>query len=212
MTPLDEVILRSPQATEGSYRDSSLSFRMTNNQRNKMRIAIIDFTDCEGCELEFLASDETIGILEDFELVHFRLLQENSADVPHDIAFVEGVITNQDDAERLKKIRESTKILVALGACAVTGGIPAYLQSNRNQAARKIYGPGYKLKAEFTRPLKDFVHIDYDIDGCPVDPAAVRQFLEAARDNKINPQKQTQKFVARREFQVPSQIDSENRK
>ena len=169
---------------------------------NKVRIAILEFTDCEGCELEFLASDETLALLEEFELVHFRLLQEKELEGPHEIAFVEGVITNNEDVEQLKKIRQSTKVLVALGACAITGGVCAYLKGDRRQAAQKIYGSGYQLKAQFARPLKDFVHVDYEIEGCPVDPEAVKQFLAAIKEGKITPQQQTQKFSARQDFQV----------
>ena len=39
-----------------------------------------------------------------------------------DIAIIEGSITRPEDEERIKKIRSRAKVLIALGACATSGG------------------------------------------------------------------------------------------
>ena len=42
-----------------------------------------------------------------------------------DVAIVEGAVSSQDDLEKIRKMRRNSRILVALGDCAVTGNVPA---------------------------------------------------------------------------------------
>ena len=42
-----------------------------------------------------------------------------------DVALVEGAVGSDEDLHKIKMIRKRTKILVALGDCAVTGNVPA---------------------------------------------------------------------------------------
>jgi len=52
-------------------------------------------------------------------VLSFRLISSDKND-GYDIAFVEGSITTEDEIARLKSIRNQAKILVAMGACAVS--------------------------------------------------------------------------------------------
>jgi len=42
-----------------------------------------------------------------------------------DVAVIEGAISSQEDLERVRTIRQRSKLVVALGDCAVTGNVPA---------------------------------------------------------------------------------------
>ena len=86
---------------------------------NKPRVGIFDFTGCEGCELNQLNfEDQLLDILAHVDIVEWREAMDGRVD-EYDIAFVEGSLSTPDCIKRIHEIRRKTKILVALGACAV---------------------------------------------------------------------------------------------
>ena len=111
--------------------------------KDKPKIAIFDLTDCEGCELEFLNFKEKLLDLSDkFEIANWRLVSDNEEWKNIDVAFVEGTPIKKEEVDLLKEIREKSKMVVALGTCAATGGIPALLSPHiREKAFKEIY-PG----------------------------------------------------------------------
>jgi coenzyme F420-reducing hydrogenase gamma subunit len=97
-----------------------------------------------------------------------------------DVAFVEGAISNDKQAEKLKKIRDNSKYLVAVGSCACTG----HPSSKRNdftqeQIDEKVQ---YYLKtfnySEKVRKLSDIVKVDDLVEGCPMSIAAFTSVME----------------------------------
>jgi len=96
-----------------------------------------------------------------------------------DITLIEGAVSNEDDLEKIKKVRERTKILVSLGDCAVTANVPsmrnpfgreailrrAYLEDDltHSQIPSKVVPP---LLAK-VRPVHQVVKVDVFIPGCP---------------------------------------------
>ena len=106
--------------------------------KKKVRIAFFDFADCEGCQLQVTyLNDGFLGLLEHCDIVNFReAISERSDD--YDIAIVEGSITRKHDEERIKKIRENAKIVIAYGACATIGGINGLRCHFTQDEAREI--------------------------------------------------------------------------
>ncbi len=145
----------------------------------KPRIAVFDLTDCEGCELEFLnLKDKLLPLLAGAEIVNWRLAKEGNSPGPFDIAFIEGVPVSQEERDLLKEIRAQSRILIALGACACLGGIPAIVEDERRgEIYRRIYSHGYKPKGTEARPLSAYVKVDYRISGCPVDKAEIERYV-----------------------------------
>ncbi len=158
------------------------------------KIAIFDFTDCEGCEVELLGLGTFLmDLIADNELVNFRLGSDFKTEGPFDISIVEGVITNSQDIQRIKKIRQQSKILVALGSCATLGGIQSILnqQSSREEAKNKSYNQMYKLGAFEVKPIHCYVKVDYFIRGCPANPKQIKEALIYLLKDKIPPEKKT---------------------
>ena len=143
----------------------------------KPRIGFFDFTGCEGCQLTVLnLENELLELLELVEIVEFREVMSGGAGAL-DIAFVEGSICRLDEAERLRQIRERATTLVALGACADTGGVNALARlHDPRQLRHEVYGSADlpQLATEPPRPLSAVVPVDYRIPGCPIDG---REFL-----------------------------------
>ena len=90
---------------------------------NRPRIAVFDFTSCEGCELQLANKEETLAeFLSAIKIVNFR--EVSSADEgDYDIALIEGAISRSDEVERIRAIRARAKVLVAMGSCACFGGV-----------------------------------------------------------------------------------------
>ncbi len=153
----------------------------------KKKIAIFDLTDCEGCELEFIAlRRKLVDLLKEVDIVNWRLAEERRGRGPLDIAFVEGSPLTEEEIEELKVVRDKSKILIALGACACLGGVQGSLNAeNRKYFTKKIYGNGYKEKLEEAMPIDAYVNVDFYIQGCPVNPDEIERFLASLLFDKI---------------------------
>jgi sulfhydrogenase subunit delta len=148
----------------------------------KPRIAVFDFTDCEGCEVEFInLKEKLIDLLEGVEIVNWRLAKEGNKPGPFDIAFIEGTPVTPHEQNLLRQIREKATYIVALGACACTGGIPAIIDDERDRLDfyRTVYPPGYEPKGTEAKPLSAYVKVDFTINGCPVDKNEIERYLTA---------------------------------
>jgi len=152
----------------------------------KTKIAIFDLTGCEGCEFHLLSLDEfLLDFFQDFEITNWRLLSEKDP-ADFDIAFIEGAVTTKEQINLLKQIRETSKIVVALGACAISGNVFAQLDpQKRKKLAAKIYDKNYRLKAEFLEPVEKFIKVDEKIPGCPPDIELFKNLLEKIKKEKI---------------------------
>lgn len=136
----------------------------------KPRIGIFDFTGCEGCELNHLNfEDQLLDMLEHVEIVEWREAMDGRADAL-DIAFVEGSLSTPDCIRRIHEIRRKSKVLVAVGACAVLGGINALKNIRPIADVRtEVYGQDkYLFPTLPALPLSAVVEVDHCIRGCPM--------------------------------------------
>lgn len=146
----------------------------------KPKIAIYDFTDCEGCEVKLVSLREKLLLVENkVDIVNWRLGQERFEPGPYDITIIEGTPITQHEIDLLKELRQNSKILVALGACAALGGIPAIMpEKDRKVWYEKIYTTQYHPKGIDALPLSAYVVVDFSIHGCPVDEDEIVRAVE----------------------------------
>ena len=140
---------------------------------SKPRVAIFDFACCEGCQLQFVnLEEEILDLIGAVDVVEWReAMSEQSTQ--YDIAIIEGSITRAEDEERIKKIRQQAKVLIALGACATIGGVNK-LKNNfdLDEAKRCVYGKDADMPHLATAPTKavgEVVKVDFQVHGCPID-------------------------------------------
>lgn len=141
---------------------------MTNTVRPK--VAFFDFACCEGCQLTVLQLEETLlELLEHVEVVAWREVMTGES-ASYDVAFCEGSITREQDVERIKKIRETAPILVALGSCASIGC--HNVVRNRRPAEElleDVYGTSSLVNDLIpAQPIAAVVPVDYQVLGCPI--------------------------------------------
>ena len=146
----------------------------------KPKISFHDFTSCEGCQLQVLnCEDELLGILGAVEIVQFREAIDDRRD-DYDIAFIEGSFSRESDRPRLEKIRKCAKIVVAIGACACTGGLNV-LKNYRGieTSMKKVYGDAAGwYETSPVQPIDQVIKVDYKIHGCPIPKD---EFLEVVK-------------------------------
>ncbi len=142
--------------------------------RPKPTLAVWKFSSCDGCQLTLLdCEDELLDLAGAIEIAYFP--EATSAEVagPYDISLVEGSVTTPHDAERIHEIREQSRLLVTIGACATAGGI----QALRNVADVAEWIPMVYASPDFistlatSTPIADHVPVDLELRGCPISKA-----------------------------------------
>lgn len=145
---------------------------------SRPRIAVFDFTGCEGCQLQLANKEETLAdFLSAVDIVTFREISSDTTE-EYDIALIEGAISRADEVERLQEIRARAKLLVTLGCCAGHGGV-ARLKNACDPAAanREVYGDSPKETLP-VRAVREIVSVDLEIPGCPVSKAEVERIVQ----------------------------------
>jgi coenzyme F420-reducing hydrogenase gamma subunit len=148
----------------------------------KPRVAFFDFACCEGCQLQVANLGEALlDVLALADVVEFREVMSEKWEGTYDVAVVEGSITTKEAVERIARIRERTKVLVAYGACATIGGVNGMRnRHNIEDIRRTVYGD----KAHFfptieTRAVDQVVKVDYYVHGCPIYPPEFLKVLQS---------------------------------
>ena len=92
----------------------------------KPKLAVWKFASCDGCQLTVLnCEDELIPLAGAVEIAYFPEATSAVVEGPYDVSLVEGSITTPDDLERIQQVREVSRRLITIGACATSGGIQA---------------------------------------------------------------------------------------
>jgi coenzyme F420-reducing hydrogenase gamma subunit len=153
---------------------------MTRKARPKL--AVWKFASCDGCQLSLLdCEDELLDVAGAVEICYFPEATRSEVKGPYDLSLVEGSITTPHDAERIHKIRRSSKVLVTIGACATAGGI----QALRNFTDVKEYiplvyaNPSYIQTLSKSTPISEHVFVDFELRGCPISKIQLVEVLSA---------------------------------
>ncbi|MCA9876074.1 MAG: hypothetical protein KC441_20520 [Anaerolineales bacterium] len=143
------------------------------NAKVKPRVAFFDFTSCEGCQLTVVDSLQYHPeLLDVVDIVEFREASSDHSD-DYQIAFIEGSCSRESDEPRLRQIRETADIVVALGACAHLGGINAIRNRQSLKDVREyVYdGRAYWFETYQPRAISAVITVDLVVPGCPISGA-----------------------------------------
>jgi NAD-reducing hydrogenase small subunit len=164
---------------------------MDESRPRRLRVATTSLAGCFGCHMSLLDIDERL-----FELVDLIEFDRSPiTDIKHcgrcDVGIVEGGVCNAENVHVLREFRSNCKILIAIGSCAVTGGLPA--QRNHldlRDCLQEVYltepglgvglipnDPELPLPLDKVRPLHEVVKVDYFIPGCPPSGDAIWKFI-----------------------------------
>ena len=92
----------------------------------RVRLATVWLDGCSGCHMSFLDIDHRLlEIADQVELVYSPLVDRKDFPDEVDVTLVEGSVSSEEDLEKIRHIRQHTKLLISLGDCAVTGNVPS---------------------------------------------------------------------------------------
>ena len=164
----------------------------------KIKVATTSLAGCFGCHMSFLDLDERLVALAEVAEFDRSPLTDIEHCGPCDIGLIEGGVCNSENVHVLREFRKNCKILVAVGACAINGGLPAMrnsisLESCLLEAYRDGLGvenaqipsdPELPLLLDKVRPLHEVVKIDYFLPGCPPSADVFWAFLTALLEGR----------------------------
>jgi sulfhydrogenase subunit delta len=136
------------------------------------RVAVFKMASCDGCQLQLLDAEEALLELAGaIEIANFAEASSRMLGGPYDVTLIEGSISTPEQIEQVKQIREDTRFLITIGACATSGGVQA-LRNGRDvdEYVRAVYAtPEFIHTLATSTPVADHVRVDLELTGCPVD-------------------------------------------
>jgi len=141
---------------------------------SKKKLATVWLDGCSGCHMSFLDMDERlIELASAIDIVYSPLVDNKEFPEQVDLTLVEGSVSSEADLDKIKKIREHTRLLIAMGDCAVTGNVP----SMRNPFGSEVmlqhvylqHAPSEIVPRMLPRvlPVHQVVKVDAYLPGCP---------------------------------------------
>ncbi len=153
----------------------------------KIKVATMWLSGCSGCHMSFLDLDEQLIDLA--KLVEFTAspITDLKEIPPVDVGMVEGCVNNNEQEHHVKDLRAKSKILIAIGDCAIMGNVPAmrnqfklddcltrgFVETESTMIGEIPTDPIMPRLLNKARPVKDVVKVDAFIPGCPPDADAI---------------------------------------
>jgi sulfhydrogenase subunit delta len=138
------------------------------------RVVVLSLASDFGCQVQLSnMTEEILDVLGVIDLTYWQLASSGHMPADYDVAIVEGAVTTDEHVELLRSVRETAAAVVAIGACANTGGIPGLANLvDLDERYLTVYGDGDARVAPGKRapmPLDAFIDVDYHVPGCPID-------------------------------------------
>ncbi|MCO5110243.1 MAG: NADP oxidoreductase [Burkholderiaceae bacterium] len=173
--------------------------KTTEPQHPKPRIATVSLAGCFGCHMSLLDIDEHLFALAERVEFDRSPLTDIKRCGPCDIGLIEGGLCNSENVQVLREFRAHCKVLVAVGACAINGGLPAqrnhldvgeilldvYCSRPGLAAGSQVPNdPELPLPLAHVHPIHEVVHIDHFLPGCPPSADAFLALLAALLEGR----------------------------
>lgn len=159
----------------------------------KVRLATAWLGGCSGCHMSLLDLDERLlELAARADLVYGPLVDAKEYPKGVDVALVEGAIANEEHLVLARRIRERTRVVVALGDCAVTGNVTAMRNAlgGARPVLARVYGDAIPAAAGVPRlldrvlPLHHAIAVEHFLPGCPPGADLIHALLTALLDGK----------------------------
>ncbi|HET7761632.1 MAG TPA: hypothetical protein VFL46_04660 [Phycicoccus sp.] len=151
--------------------------------RGRPKLAVWKFASCDGCQLTLLnCEDELIEVAGRVHIAYFPEATRAVVEGPYDVSLVEGSITTPEELERIQQVREVSRKLITIGACASAGGIQALRNFGDVAEFRSIVyaHPEYLSTLSRSTPVSAHVAVDFELRGCPINKHQLLEVLAAS--------------------------------
>ena len=185
----------------------------------KLKLALYWAASCGGCDVAVLDVNEKIldvaeladivlwPIALDFKYHHIEAMNDKAIDV----CLFNGAVRSSEQERIAKLLRAKSKVMVAFGACACFGGIPAlgnfsnraeifervYVEAPSNDNAGRVFPKTLVKVDEGELELPEFfdtvltlaqvVDVEYFVPGCPPPVDLILKVVDALATNSLPP-------------------------
>jgi NAD-reducing hydrogenase small subunit len=139
--------------------------------------------------------DRILEILSEMDLVYSPLVDSKTFPEGVDVTLVEGSVSTEDDLHKIQLVRERTRVLVALGDCAVTSNVPgmrnpwlvkdvldrSYTENADGPRKGETPASGIPRLLPWVRPVHEIVKVDVFLPGCPPPADVIYELLSALK-------------------------------
>lgn len=149
---------------------------------DRPKLAVWKFASCDGCQLSLLdCEDELLAIAGAVEIAYFPEATRAVVEGPYALSLVEGSVTTDHDADRIREIRSQSGTLVTIGACATAGGVQALRNwADVSDFVSIVYAnPAYISTLEKSSPIDEHVEVDFKLRGCPISKLQLVEVIDA---------------------------------
>ncbi len=146
-----------------------------------MRFAVLQLSGCAGCEVSMLNAGGDLAT-EDLSLAYMPLIV-SAHDVPDvDVLLVTGGIRTDDDLFKLREAASRIKRIIAVGTCAISGGVTGL--GDRDDIRELFFASGQRCQVPSLlpkcHPIDSEVEVECYLPGCPPVP---RLYVALLDDN-----------------------------
>ena len=149
---------------------------MIGPRKGTAKVGIFGLTGCAGDQLALLHDeDNLLALLGSANIVDWLMVEsDNDTETHLDVAIIEGSVSTEQQAEHVKEIRERADTVIAIGHCACFGGpqAMAFGDGKFEERLREVYQntPITLTKALEAQPIDKYIHVDFYVPGCPINP------------------------------------------
>jgi NAD-reducing hydrogenase small subunit len=164
---------------------------------SKIKLATVWLDGCSGCHMSLLDVDEDLAaVARRADLVYGPLVDAQEFPEGVDVTLVEGAVSSQDDLKKIQAIRKRSRVVVALGDCAVTGNVPAMRNTipvkqlldrvylHGTSADTKVPSDGVPSLLRKAVPVHEVVTVDLHVPGCPPKAGAILHVVSELLDGR----------------------------
>jgi NAD-reducing hydrogenase small subunit len=173
----------------------------------KLKLATVWLDGCSGCHMSFLDLDEKIiEIADKFDIVYSPLVDVKEFPQDVDVVLVEGAVSSDEDYEKILKIRERSKTIIAFGDCAITANVPSmrnqykvedvlkrgFVETNTNNGV--IPNKNIPTLRDRAVPIYEIVDVEIFLQGCPPPADLIYYALSEIAEGRIPEVQERAKF------------------
>jgi sulfhydrogenase subunit delta len=145
------------------------------------RVVVLSLASDFGCQVQLTnMEDDLLDVLGVIDLSYWQLASSGHLPESYDVAIVEGDVTTEEHVDLLRRVRATAVAVVAIGSCAVTGGIPALANTGAlEDRYAAVYGDGVAVARgrRAPAPVGSVIDVDYHLPGCPIDQSEFLRLL-----------------------------------
>jgi coenzyme F420-reducing hydrogenase gamma subunit len=157
----------------------------TNARERAPRVVFCGLASCFGCQINITNNESNLmDVLGQIDTQYWQLTSSDPMPTDFDVAVIEGAVTTSEAEASVHALREAADVVITIGACAATAGIPGMAARAYDGRQNAVYGEHVpeviSSIAYEPRAVRDVIDVDFEVPCCPVEPSIFVNTLQHA--------------------------------